>query len=178
MNEFKKMVAMKVAGTGQSLESVMPGMEKAAAKGGVKDAGQLSDIAQILGQAKAVNKNENSEGLADTVVEILQRQGQKVTSESFKKTLDALEGGRVNGGMGTAGEVGDAVKEMAQYAKGSKTGTRELAGLAGVASKGGEGSLNIMKQLMEKGSTKAGQEQLNGVLGVNLFKGGKLDASQ
>lgn len=177
MNEFKKMVAMKVAGTGQSLDSVLPGMEKVSAKGGVKNSGELANIAEMLGQSKAVNKNENVEGLADTVVEILQRQGEKVTDKSFKRTLDALEGGRIKGAMGSAGEVGDAVKEMAATAKKSGMGTRDLAGLAAVASKGGEGSLNVLKQIMAKGATAGGQEQLNSTLGVQLFKNGKMDPS-
>jgi len=178
MNEFKKMSIMKVAGTGQEMKNIMPGMERVAAKGNVKDAGQLADIAEMLGQSKAVNEKENVEGLADSVVEILQRQGQKVTAKSFKETLDALEGGRVKGALGSAGEMADAVKEMASFAKKSGMSTRDLSGLTSVASKGGEGSLNVMKQIMEKGSTKAGQEQLNGILGVSLFKNGKLDPSQ
>lgn len=178
MNDFKKLVAMRVAGTGQKLEDVLPGMEKASSKGGVKDTAQLANIAETLGQAKGINKNENTETLSDTVIEILQRQGQKVTSESFKKTLDALEGGRVKGAFGSASEVGDVVKDMAAVAKKSGMGTRELAGLAAVASKGGEGSVNILKQLMQQGATVGGQERLNSTLGVQLFKNGKMDASQ
>jgi hypothetical protein len=175
MQNFKKTLGQKVAGTGQKLEEILPGVESAAAKGGVKSPEQLTQIGEALGKVKATT-GEGVEGVADSVIEILKAQGQKVTAESFKKTLDTIQGTRTTGAFKTAGEAGQAIEQMAPYAQKLGLSTREMGGLAATASKSGSAGQDILKQLMEKGSSVGGQQQLNAVLGQNIFKNGKLDA--
>jgi hypothetical protein len=59
LNEFKKNVVGRIAGTGQSLEAVMPGMERVAERGGVKNPNQLADIAETLGLLSLYFKTNN-----------------------------------------------------------------------------------------------------------------------
>lgn len=175
MTDFKKQVGSRVSATGQKLEDVLPGVETASAKGGINSPEQLSSIAESLAKAKATT-GEDTSALSETIVEILKSQGQKITGASFKQTLDALQSTRVHGAFGTAGEAGHAIESMAPYAKKMGLGTRELGGLAAAASRSGASGQDILRQLMEKGSSIGGQEQLNAVFGTQLFKKGKLDA--
>lgn len=172
--DFKRELGRKVAATGQKLEDVLPGVETVAARGGVKSPEQLEQIGDVLAKVKATT-NEGTEGLSEKVVEILKNQGKKVTAQSFKDTVDALQGTRTAGAFKSAGDAGGAVDELAAYSKG-KYSTRELGGLAAQASKAGPQGQDILRQLMDKGSTIGGQQQLNAILGP-IFKNGKLDAN-
>jgi hypothetical protein len=80
--------------------------------------------------------------------------------------------------MGTATEVGSAVAEMSKTSKYSHLNIRELSAMAGVAARGGEGSLGIMKHLVESAQNPGQQDALNKMLGVQLFKNGKMDSTQ
>lgn len=180
MEKFKNQVGRKVSGTGQKLEDILPGVETAAAKGGVKSPEQLANIAEMLGQAKATT-GEGTEGLADTVVEILKNQGEKVTAASFKKTLDALQGTRVAGAFHTADEAGAAIKNLSgtispEQARKMGLGTREMGGLAAMASRGGPQGEEILKKILETATKAGGKQQLNEIFGQQLFKNGKMDA--
>lgn len=176
MNQFKQGVGRAVAGTGQKLEDVLPGVEAASSRGNIKDPQQLTAIAEALGRAKAIT-GEGTEGLSGDVVEILKNQGKQVNAQSFKATLDALEGTRIAGAFKTAGEAGSAIKELAPYAQKLGLNTRDLGGLAAQASKSGPAGQAILQQLLEKGTTVGGQQQINAALGSNVFKNGKLNAS-
>lgn len=172
LSDFKKELGKKVAATGQKLEDVLPGVEVAASRGGVKAPKELSEIAGNLGKVKATT-GESTDTLAETVVEILKNQGQKVTAESFKHTLDALQGTRTSGAFKSADEAGKAMLELAKYGKQFKLSTRELGGIAAQASKGGPASLDILHKLFEQASGIGGGARLNATLGTNLFKVGK-----
>lgn len=173
--DFKKELGRKVAATGQKLEDVLPGVETAAARGGVKEPKQLEQIAEVLGKVRATT-GEGTEGIANTVVEIIKNEGQKVTADNFKRTLDALQGTRTAGAFKTAAEAGAAVNDLAPYAKKLGLTTRELGGLAAQASRAGPQGQDILRQLMEKGTSIGGQQQINAALGQEIFKNGKLDA--
>lgn len=174
--DFKKNLGSGIASTGQKLEDILPGVETAAAKGGIKNPGELSSIGEALAKARGITGEETG-ALSDTVVEILKNQGQKITAESFKQTLDALQGTRVSGAFKTAGEAGNAINELAPYGQKLGLSTRELGGLAAQASQAGPAGQDILRQLMEKGTSIGGREQLNAVLGQNIFgKNGKLNA--
>lgn len=172
---FKKDLGSKVAATGSKLEDVLPGVESASSRGGVKSASQLAGIGEALGKSKQIT-GEGTEGLSDTVIEILKSQGKKVTEDSFKQTLDALQGTRVAGSFKSASEAGHAIEGLSPYAKQMGLGTRELGGLAATAGKSGAAGQDILKQLMEQASTPGGMAKLNSVLGQQIFKNGKLDA--
>lgn len=177
MEKFKTQVGKRIAATGQKLEDILPGVETAAAKGGIKSPEQLSAIGEMLAQVRSAT-GEDTGALMDTVTEILKNQGKKITASNIQSTLDALQATRVQGAFKTAGEAGKEVEEMSKYSKHLGIGTREMGGLAATASGAGEGGLNILQQLLAQGSTIGGQQQMNAVLGVNLFKNGKLDATQ
>lgn len=181
MSKFKSEVGRKVAATGQKLEDVLPGVETAAAKGGVKSPEDLANIGEMLGQAKATT-GEDTSSLAETVVQILKNQGEKVTAQSFKKTMDALQGTRVSGAFNTTEEAGKAVEEMTknldkQHQKSMGLGTRELGGLAATASKGGQGGIDTLNKILQMGQSAGGQNQVNAMFGAQIFKNGKFDAS-
>lgn len=179
MQEFKKQVGSKIAATGQKLEDVLPGVETAAAKGGVKSPEQLAEIGEALGRAKATTGEETG-GLADTVVEILKSQGKAVTGKAFKETLDALQATRVSGAFKTAAEAGTAVKDITQgispkQLKEMGLGTREMGGLAAQASRAGEGGQAILQHILHMATQAGGKDLVNSIFGANIFKGGKLD---
>ena len=171
MESFKNQLGRRVAGTGQSLESVMPGVETAAAKGNVKDTKQLTAISEMLGEAKATTGEETG-ALADTVIEILKKQGEAITASSFKKTLDALQGTRTAGGFHTAAEAGGAVSELSPYAKPFNMSTREMGGMTSIASKAGPQGQEIVHQLISEAAKIGGASRLNATLGQNIFKAG------
>lgn len=178
--DFKKNIGTSVSGTGQKLEDVFPGVEVAAAKGNVKSPEQLSMIAKALGEVRATT-GESTEGLADSVVEIIKNQGKSVNGKNFGETLNALQGTRVSGAFKTAGEAGSAIQGLSsvlspEQAKKMGLGTRELGGLASMASRGGEGGQDILKHILETATHAGGKEQLNGIFGSQLFKkNGQLD---
>jgi hypothetical protein len=177
MLNFKKNLGSKVAATGQKLEDVLPGVETASAKGGVKDSKQLANIGESLAKVKAAT-GEDVEGLSESVVEILKKQNIKVTDKSFKDTVDAVQGTRTAGAFKTSGDAANAIQDLSPYGKQMGLGTREMGGLAAMASKSGDSGQGILKQLMEQGSTAGGKTKLNALFGQNVFgKNGKLDAS-
>lgn len=182
--DFKKQIGTSVASTGQKIEDIFPGVEVAASKGNIKSTKDLSIIAQSLGEAKATT-GEETESLADTITEILKNQNKKITGESFKETLNALQATRVTGAFKTAGEAGSTIKSIthgisADQLKKMGLDTRELGGLAAAASKGGEQGPEILNHLLNQAANQAGgANYLNKVLGVNLFdKKGKLQAGE
>ena len=176
LKDFKKQVGDAVAGTGQKLQDVLPGVESASARGGIKSPEQLTAIADVLGKARAVT-GEDTGALSETIVEILKSQGREVNSQTFKETMDALQGTRVAGAFGSANEAGTAIEQLSPFAKQLGMGTREMGGMAAMASKSGSAGQDILKQIMEKGSTIGGQAQMNAAFGVDLFKNGKMNAS-
>lgn len=175
-NNFKKMVGEKVAATGQKLEDVMPGIETASAKGGVKSPEQLSNIGEALGRVRAAT-GESTDALADSVVEILKTQGKKVTGASFQQTLDALQATRVTGAFKNATEAGQAIEQLSPYGKQMHLNTREMGGLAATASRAGSSGQDILRQLMERASQPGQMQALNSIFGQQIFRNGKLDAS-
>lgn len=174
---FKKNVGSAVSATGQKMEDVFPGIETAAAKGGIKSPEELASIGKSLAEVRAAT-GESTDALSDAVVEILRTQGKKVTAQTFASTLDALQATRVQGAFKTAGEAGAAIEQISPYAKQMGLGTRDMGALAAVASKSGAAGQDILRQLMEQASQPGGKEKLNAVFGTQLFKNGKLDASQ
>lgn len=176
LQEFKKQVGQKVSATGQKLEDVLPGVETAASKGGVKSPEQLAAIGESLGQMKATT-GEDTKGVSEAVIEILKTQGKQVTAKNFKDTLDALQATRVQGAFGSVGEAGASLEQLSPYAKKMGLGTRELGGMAATASRSGGAGQDILRQLMEQASKPGGQDKLNAIFGVDLFKGGKMNAA-
>lgn len=178
--EFKNKVGQAVAGTGQKLEDILPGVESAAASGGVKDPKQLADIAKYLGQTKAIT-GEDTKGVSEDVIGILKDQGKAVNSKNFKDTLDTIEGTRVSGAFGSAGEAGGAIRHLTsglspEMLKGMGLDTRKLGGLASMASMGGASGQDVLKHILESAKTPGGKEQINAALGQSIFgKSGQLD---
>jgi len=172
--DLKRNLGRAVAGTGQKVEDILPGVETASAKGNIKDPKQLAQIAQYLGQAKAIT-GEGVEGISEDVVDILKSQHKQITAQSFKETLDAIEGTRTAGAFKNATDAAGAIKDMAPFAQKLGLNTRDLGGLAAVASKSGDAGTNILKQIMEKGTSIGGQQVLNAALGQSVFQNGKLN---
>ncbi len=170
--EFKKEVGRKVAATGQNLQDVLPGVETAAARGGIKNPLELAQVAETLGRVKATT-GEDTEHLADTVVGILRAQGKKVTGQSFKETTDVLQGTRTAGSFKTADEAGAAIAELSKYAKQFRLSARDIGGIAAQASKGGASGMQILDKLFEQASGFGGAARLNATLGAKVFKEGK-----
>lgn len=171
--DFKKQIGTSVAATGQKIEDIFPGVELAASKGNIKSTKDLSMIAESLGEIRATT-GESTESLADTVIEILKNEGKKVTGENFQKTLNALQATRVSGAFKTAGEAGDAIKGLTSnispdQLRAMGLGTRELGGLAAMASRGGDQGQDILKHILTTATEAGGKEKLNAVLGAELF---------
>lgn len=179
MEQFKKSLGRQVASTGQSLQDILPGVDVAAAKGRIKSPQQLANIGEALGQAHAIT-GEDTSALSDTVIEILRKQGKQITDQSFKATLDALESTKSAGGFGTAGEAGHAIESLSgaispQKAREMGLGTKEMGGLAAAANRGGEHGEQIIEQIIKTAATAGGKGLLNQLLGVDLFKNGKMN---
>lgn len=175
--EFSKLktnLGAGIARTGQKLEEILPGVDAAATRGGVKDPKQLAAIGEILGQAKATT-GEDAGALSETITEIIRAQGQKVTAASFKATMDALQGTRAAGAFGTTNEAGHSIEGMAMDAKKLGIGTRELGGMAAAASGAGSTGVASLQALLHKANDFGGKEQINAAFGTNMFKNGKLD---
>lgn len=170
--EFRNQIGRSVAKTGQKLEDIMPGVETASAKGGVKSPQDLASIGEALGKVRAAT-GENTETLSDSVVEILKTQGKQITGASFKSTLDALQGTRVAGSFKSAAEAGSAIQGLSPYAKQLGMDTRQMGGLAATASRGGAAGNDILKQLIEKASTPGGGTALNAIFGQKVFNTNK-----
>ncbi len=178
---FRSEIGKSVASTGQKLEDIMPGVETAAAKGGVKSPEQLSLIGEALGKVRAAT-GENTEALSSSVVEILKTQGKAVTAASFKSTLDALQATRTTGAFKTAGEAGASIQAITQGVSKEQLqlmglDTRKLGGLAAQASRGGEAGQDILQHILKTATEIGGKERLNAVLGPIFDKSGKLDVA-
>jgi hypothetical protein len=171
LTKFKKDLGQAVAGTGQRLQDILPGVENAASKGGVKSPQQLTAIGEALGKAKAVTGEETG-GLSDTIIEILKTQGKEVTAQGFKDTLDTLQATRVNGAFGTAGDAGTAVEGISPYAKQLGLSTRQLGGLAANASMSGGSGQQMLQNLLHNATGIGGAGVMNAGLGQHVFKGG------
>lgn len=177
LNDFKRAVNSKIALTGQKTEDILPGVESAASRGGIADTNQLSNIAEILGKVKA-STGEDVGSLSDSAIEILKHQGIKVTADSFKSTIDAIQGSRVNSGFKTAGEASSAIQNLTkgltkEQMKDLGLDTRKMGGLAAVASKSGEQGTEVLKSLL---STDPGMKsKVNSILGQNVFVDGKFN---
>jgi hypothetical protein len=173
-DSFKTNLGRKVSGTGQTLESVLPGIETVAAKGGVKSPEQLADIGEMLGKVKATT-GEDTKGLADSVIEILKTQGKAVTTQSFKEVVDALQATRTAGAFQSATQAGSIVEELSPYAKRVGLNTRELGGMTAQASQAGTAGTDILKQLVERAADPIQRQFLQATLGKDIVKNGKLN---
>lgn len=169
--DFKNNVGKSVASTGQKLEDIFPGIETAASKGGVKSPKELADIGQALAKVRAAT-GENTESLADSVVEILKTQNKKITSRSIQDTLDVLQGTRVAGAFKSAADAGKAIEGLSPYAKQLGLSTRDLGGLASSATGAGSAGQDILQRLIQQATQIGGASVLNSALGQNIFKAG------
>jgi len=177
--DFKKNLGRGVAGTGQELKDILPGVETFAAKGKVRDAGQLANIGESLGKVRATT-GEDIEGVADSVVEILKNQGKAITDQSVRSTLDAIQGTRTSGAFKTAGEAADAIQAITgsispEQMKKMGIGTREIGGLAAMASSGGDQGQQILQSILKDATSAGGKDKLNAIFGQNIFKNGCAD---
>lgn len=171
-DSFKKSVGEKVSMTGQKLEDIFPGLEVAAAKGGIRGPAELAGVAESLAKVRSAT-GENVEGLADSVVEILKTEGKRVNAQTFKDTLDAIQATRTTGSFKTAGEAAGMIEQISPYARQFGLGTREMGGMAATASRAGLAGGDILRQLLAAGSQIGGGQQLNAMLGQDIFKIGK-----
>lgn len=177
LQSFKKNIGSAVSSTGQKLEDILPGVEVASSKGNIKDPKQLQAIAGMLSKTRSIT-GEDVSNVAEEAIDILKSQGSQITSSTLGKTIDAMQAARVGGAFKSAGEAGAAMRDISPYARQLGIDTRGAAGLTAVASKAGDAGQNILKQILDKGTTVGGQQQLNAVLGRNIFKNGKLNASE
>jgi hypothetical protein len=171
LSNFKKNLGRAVSGTGQQLQDILPGVENAASKGGIKSPEQLTAIGEALGKAKAVT-GEDTGSLSDTIIEVLKTQGKQINAQSFKETLDAMQATRVNGAFNTAGEAGAAIEGISPYAKQLGLNTRQLGGLAGNASMSGASGQQMLQNLLHNATGIGGAGVMNAGLGQNVFKSG------
>ena len=182
MTQFSNSVGRSAANAGIDPEKLWPGIEEMSAKGGVKSPQQLAEIADVLAKTSAVT-HEDTGGLSDVIIQILKDQGKQVTSATVKDAADALASTRVNGAFSSSTEAGEAIKAMTANLKPDQLnqmglGTRELGGLAAMASRGGERGNEIMQSIMQTASSPGGKEKINSILGASIFdKNGKMDVS-
>lgn len=181
LQDFKNAVGTASAKRGQSVEDILPGVESAAAKGGIKEPGQLAQIADVLAQVRSTT-GEDTGSLSEQVVEIMKQQGMKMTAQSFKQVMDAVQGTRTAGAFHTAGEAAGAIQGITagispdqQRAMG--LGTRQAGGLAAAASRSGDQGQSIIQKILQAGTTAGGQERINAILGQQVFNKGKIDVS-
>lgn len=179
LEQFKKQMTGVIAETGQQVKDILPGVEMVSAKSGMTDPDQLSKVASILGQVKTAT-GEDPSGMADSIIEIMKNQGIKINADSFAKVSDAVQGTRVNGAFKSADEAADAIKAITQslskeQMKEMGLGTREVGGLAAMASNGGEQGQSILQSILKDATTAGGKEKLNAIFGSGIFKNGKLD---
>jgi hypothetical protein len=179
LRNFKKELGQKVANTGQKLEDIIPGVETFASKGQLKDPKQLASVGEMLGQIKATT-GEDTAGLSDTVVDILKNSGQNINANTIKQTLDALQATRVGGAFKTAGDAAGAIEGLTaglspKQLKEMGLGTRELGGLASMASRGGDQGQQILQSIMKMSTQAGGKDLVNSLLGQSVFKNGKMD---
>lgn len=183
MLNFKKNVMDAAAASGQRSQDILPGVETAASKGGVKSPAQLSSIAGTLAQARAVT-GEDVTSLSGKIVQIIQDRGEEVTAKSFKQTMDAIQGTRVSGNFANAGEAADAIGNVTHglrpdMLKQLGIGTREAGGLSAAASLSGEEGQGVLKGLLAMAASPGGGNLINSTLGKNIVdqKTGKLDVN-
>lgn len=179
--DFKQQIGTSVAKTGQKLEDVFPGVEVAASKGNIKSSKDLSMIAEDLSKVKATT-GENTESLSETIISILKDQGKKITGESFRETLNAIQGTRTSGSFKNANDAANAIKGIThilnpEQMKAMGLDTRQMGGLASVASSAGSQGQEILQHILKTAIEAGGKEKLNAILGADLFKNGKLDVS-
>lgn len=172
---FKNEIGKRVSATGQDLMKILPGVETVAAQGGVKNPMELTQIGEQLAKARAITGEEISP-LAGEIVDILKAQRKLITAQSFKETLDVVEGTRTAGAFNSAEESAQAIKQLAQFTK-SGMSSRELGGVAAQASMGGSAGIGILAQIMGQAQDIAGREVMKELLKVDLFEGGKFNAA-
>lgn len=173
---FKTELGKGVSATGASLEKVLPGVEAVVARGGLKDTTELGKIGEILAKAQAATGEETG-NMAEQLVDSIQARGMKVNAATMKEAIDAAMAARNAGTFGTATEAASAIAHVSPFAKQMGLGTRETAALAAQASAAGGPGVDILRQLMERGTQVGQQGALNQLLGANIFKGGKLDSN-
>lgn len=176
-SNMKKEMGRAVAGTGSKLEDVLPGVETVTARGGLKDPKQLTAVAEMLGKIKATT-GEETNPVAEDVVETLKNQNKEVNAANIKTLLDTIMGTRKAGAFGTAGEAAGEIMRLSAF-KGTGLNTRELGGLAAQASTAGGKGTQILESLLAKTQQVGGKEQVNAMMqalgGGSIFKNGKLD---
>lgn len=184
LTNFKNSFGRAAAEAGIDAEKLFPGIETMSAKGGVKDAGQLGAIADVLAKTSTVTQ-EDTGSLSDSIIGILKDQGKQVTAQSVKETADALAATRVSGAFKTSAEAGNAIARLTSMldpklkdVQSMQLGTRELGAMSAMASRGGERGMDIMQSILKTASGAGGKSIINGVLGAAIFdKTGKMDVA-
>lgn len=174
---FRAEMGKRIAGTGADIEKVLPGVEQFVSRGNLKNPEQLADVSELMGKV-AQATGEGTEGLAESIVEILQTSGQQVNAQNIRQTVDAVMATRNSGAFRTAAEAAGAVEGISPYAKRLGISTREAGALAAQASTSGSSGQQILQDFLRMASDKnVDRKKLEGIFGVELFKGGKFDAS-
>lgn len=175
-SELKTEIGKNSSAAGASLEKVLPGVEAVVARGNLKDVGALSEVSKLLAETQAAT-GEDTGSLAENIVESIQARGQKVDASTMKEAMDAAMAARNAGTFGSTAEAAAAIANLTPFAKQMGLGTRQTAALAAQSSGAGAPGVDVLRQLLERGSQVGGKDLLNKVLHADIFKGGKLDSA-
>jgi hypothetical protein len=176
MEEFKRSAGRATSEAGVKIQDVQSGLLSAASRGNVKDPAQMTMIASVLAQSRQINPELDTGTAMDDVAEILKRQHLDINGENVRKTFDAINAATVSGGFKNSNDAAAQMAQMSGSASMLGMDTRQLAGLASIASKSGDTGESIMRQIMAKGTGLDRGEIFNGAVGANVFKDGKLDS--
>ena len=176
MEEFKRSAGRATSEAGVKIQDVQPGLLSAASRGNVKDPQQMSMIAGVLAQARQINPELDTGTAMDDVAEILKRQHLEINGDNVRKTFDAINAATVSGGFKNSNDAAANLAQMSGSASMLGMDTRQMAGLASVASKSGDTGENILRQILTKGTGLDRGQAFNAQVGADVFKDGKLDA--
>jgi hypothetical protein len=178
MEDFRRSAGRATAEAGVNIKDVQPGLMSAASRGGVRDPAQMTAIASALAQSRQINPELDTASVTDDVAEILKRQGMKMNGANFSQTMDAINAATVNGGFRNSNDAAAQIASIAPYAQKLGLDTRQMSGLASVASKSSDSGENILRQLLERGTDRmhGGDARINDLFGAKIFNNGKLDA--
>ena len=178
MEDFKRQVGRVTAANGVNVTDIQGGL-MAAASAGVKDPKQLTMVAESLSRARQIDPGVGSgEAITDNIAEILRRQHLEINGANFQKTMDALNGATATGNFRDTNDAGSHVAALSAYSSTNGMDTRQLAGIATMASKGGPAVQALLNQILEGGGGPDQGARLNATLGREVFKNGKLDANE
>ncbi len=175
MDDFKRSAGQAVSSAGVDLKDVNPGLMEAAGRGGVRSPEQLTMIARSLAESRQIDPTLDTGAMTDNIAEILQRQGLKMDGTNFGATMDAINAATANGGFHNSGDAATQIAKLAQYSTTNGMGTRQIAGLATVASQGGDASRSLLNQILAAGGDVDHGARINSLFGQQVFKDGKLD---